>query len=65
MKAVNKLDDIWEFEKFIQSIINSALEVGSILLKWEDNHYLSLDKVHPLIRRVRTHAPIGRVKYLT
>lgn len=53
MKPVNKLDDIWEFEKFIQSIINSALEVGSILLKWEDSHYLSLDQVHPLIRRVR------------
>lgn len=35
---VNKLDDIWEFEKFIQNVINSTLEVGlSIwLLKWED-----------------------------
>lgn len=48
MKPVNKLDDIWEFEKFIQSIINSAHEVGSILLKWEDNHYLSLDKVRAI-----------------
>lgn len=28
-KSVNKLDDIWEFEKFIRSIINSTLEVGS------------------------------------
>lgn len=29
MRTVNKLDDIWEFEKFIQSIINSALEAVS------------------------------------
>lgn len=38
MKPVNKLDDIWEFEQFIQTIINSALEVGSIwLLKREES----------------------------
>lgn len=30
MKPVNKLDDIWEFEKFIQIVINNALEVGSM-----------------------------------
>lgn len=47
MKPVNKLDDIWEFVKFIQSIINSVLEAGPsvCLLKWEEHPYLSLDKI--------------------
>lgn len=46
MKPVNKLDDIWEFEIFIQNIINSARGMSfKLLLKWEDNNYL------PTLRR--------------
>lgn len=45
MKPVNKLDDIWEFEKFIQSIINGVLEAGlSLIIKMRRQH-LSLDKI--------------------